>query len=110
MEGISGMNPGYHGNINMQMEYHANANPVPYPYESTAPEEFGHVNLYPETYDMTDNAGMAGMSNDMNYPASPLYNQYGYINPEENVYSPWANNAMYGGMVNPLPVKNCPFQ
>ena len=107
MEGSSGMNPGYHGNINMRMEYHANANPVPYPNEITTPEEFGNENLYPEVYDMTENTGMANMSY---YPESPEYNQYGYINPEENIYSPWANNAMYGGMANPLLMKNCPFQ
>jgi hypothetical protein len=110
------MNPGYSGN--MQMQYHLmdNVNPVPYPYENIASEEFGyesmvpeepgHENLYPQPYNMTGNAGM---NNYGNYPISPQYNQYGYINPDENVHSPWANNTMYGGMNNPLPMRNCPF-
>lgn len=106
---MEGMNPGYHGNMNMQMEYYVkdNVNPVPYPYEDIAPQEFGNENLYPMPYEM---AAEPGNENDGSGPASPQYNPYGYIYPNENVYSPWANNAMYGETVNPLPMKNCPFE
>lgn len=107
LEGMAGMNPGDYSKGNMQMEYYVrdNANPVPYPYESIAPEELGYENLYPVTNNMN-----TGMGNYGNQPVSPQYNPYGYINPDENIYSPWANNAMYGGFANPLPMKNCPFQ
>lgn len=106
---MEGMNPGYHSNMNMQMEYYVkdNANPVPYPYESIAQEEPGYENLYPMTGNMEAETGAGSYGNQ---PVSPQYNQNGYIYPDENVYSPWANNAMYASIVNPLPMKNCPFQ
>jgi len=43
-------------------------------------------------------------------PENPLYNQYGYISPAENVNSPWDNNKMYENMNNPLPIPNCPYK
>lgn len=104
-----GMNSGYYGNMNMQMEYYVKENmyPVPCPYEDIASQEMGYDNLYPMPYEM---AADTGNENYDNKTASPQYNQYGYIYPEEDVLSPWTNNAMYGGNVNPLPMKKCPFQ
>ncbi len=101
------MNTGYYGN--MQMEYYANDNmyPVPCPYDDVASQELGYENLYPMPNEMA--ADISNKSYD-NEPASPQYNQYGYLYPDENVLSPWANNAMYGGNINPLPMKKCPFQ
>ncbi len=107
MEGNMEMNPVYHGNMNMQMEYYMkdNREPVFYPYENIESEKMGLENLYSDNM-----AGLAGVEDYNNFPAEPQYNPYGYINPDENVHSPWVNNAMYGNIVNPLPLKDCPFQ
>lgn len=113
MEGNSTMNPGYYGNMNMnmnmEMEYYVkdNAEPILYPYQNAAPVEYGNENLYPMTNNLSE---VAGMESHENFPVNPHYNQYGYINPEENLHSPWANNNMYGNMGNPLPIPKCPYQ
>jgi len=82
------MNPGMYGNVNMGMQYY---NPAydPMYCQNLMYENYGYDNLYPmtnaypeqipETYDNI----------------MPEYNKYGYINPNEDINSPWDNNRMY---------------
>ncbi len=101
-----GMNPGFCGNMNMEMGYYEE-NEEMYPYSEISPEGYGYDNLYP----MADNKfGNIMPETTDKKPVIPLYNQYGYINPAENVNSPWDNNKMYENMNNPLPIPNCPYK
>lgn len=96
-----------YGNMNMPMESYVkdNLEPAFYPNENMPTEMMGYENLYSDNM-----ANLSGMESYDNFPAGPKYNQFGYINPDENFYSPWVNNAMYGNFSNPLPPKDCPFQ
>ena len=82
------MIPGMCGNANMGMQYYDQAyDPMYCP--NLMYENYGYDNLYhatnlypaqiPESYDNI----------------MPGYNKNGYINPNENINSPWDNNRMY---------------
>lgn len=101
-------------NINPQMSVcpYQNTNPqmsgCPYqnirafvPYQAASDEQYGYDNLYPKTDYKFD---MGKTENYTEGMIKPQYNEYGYINPDENTNSPWDNNQMYGKMgTNPLP-------
>lgn len=102
-EGNGYINPNYY---NMQMEYYQqNYERNEYPYQSIVPEQYGHENLYPISSNNSVNVGNYEYDN-----ISPQYNNYGYINPEENIHSPWDNNRMYNqNSVNQMPIP-CPYR
>lgn len=104
MEDDLRMTPGYYGNMNMGMEYYGIENVehamVPNP---AAPLEYGYDNLYPNNMAM-----LSGMENKTGFPVSSEYNHYGFINPAENMLSPWENNKMCGN--NIIPIENCPYR
>lgn len=98
------MNQGMYGNANMRM------------YENTNMGMCGYANMgmhcYEQAYDpmyyqndMIENYGYDNLYYATNlYPAQipesydnimPGYNKNGYINPKENINSPWDNNRMY---------------
>ncbi|MDD4295703.1 MAG: hypothetical protein PHC69_01960 [Ruminiclostridium sp.] len=104
------MNPGMYGNANMGM------------YENTNMGMCGCANMgmhcYDQAYDpmyyqndMIENYGYDNLYHTANlYPTQipesydnimPAYNKNGYINPNENINSPWDNNRMYAEQ-NPM--------
>lgn len=96
------MNHMMYGNVNMGMGYHKQEY-YPMEYQNIMYNNYGYdpmTNMYaaqmPEEYDMV----------------MPEYTQDGYINPYENINSPWANNNMYmeKKSENPLPLPDCPFK
>lgn len=97
MEENGWMNPGYYGNMsmNMPMEHSLMGNPEPIlcPYQNMPWEEYGYENLYPMANNAIVNKGMRSYNH---YPKSPEYNRFGYVGSEENINSPWANNQMFG--------------
>ncbi|NLM10536.1 MAG: hypothetical protein GX213_07140 [Clostridiaceae bacterium] len=86
-------------NNNMGMEYPVNYGYDENPHTNISPMEYGYDNIYPVSDNMYSNVG-PGFSDNM----SPYYNNLGYINPEENVHSPWDNNRMYTPNENSLPI------
>lgn len=93
MEGYDPMNSDYNVNMNMEFYMKDNANPIVVPYQNVAAEEYGYDNLYPVENNTYPNVGMGNYGHNQ---AIPQYNELGYINPEENIHSPWDNNRMYG--------------